>query len=184
MKYRYIPNLITVLRILLVAPIIGLLLLDRYTDALLLLFIAGVSDGLDGFLAKHYGWTSELGGMLDPLADKFLLIGVFLALGWMGDLPIWLIAMVIIRDLVIVSGAISYHYLIGPFQAAPLLISKINTVIQLLLVLTVVFARGVLALPDWVLHGLIYLTAVTTLLSGVAYVWEWGLRALPKGRNI
>lgn len=131
---RDTPNLITGLRILLVAPFLWLLLEERYGAALLLFVIAGVSDALDGFLAKYYGWTSELGELLDPIADKLLLIGAILALGWLNKLPGWLVALVIARDATIVGGAIIHHLRVAPFRAAPLLISKLNTLMQLLLV--------------------------------------------------
>lgn len=123
-KPRDIPNLITGLRILLVAPFLWLLLKEHYGAALVLFAVAGVSDALDGFLAKYYGWTSELGGILDPIADKLLLLGAILALGWLHELPGWLVMLVLVRDALIVGGAISYHLMIARFQAAPLMISK------------------------------------------------------------
>lgn len=183
MRLRDLPNLITALRLLLIAPFLWLLLQERYLEALLLFMIAGFSDVIDGYLAKRYGWTSRLGGFLDPLADKLLLMGSVLVLGWQGDLPLWLVALVILRDLVIITGAISYHFLIGPFDAAPLLISKLNTLAQLALVVTIVFHKGMLALPGYLLAAAIYGTALTTLLSGVAYVWQWGRRAWRGGEN-
>lgn len=183
LKTRDIPNLITVLRMLLVAPIIWLLLQRRYTEALLLILVAGASDGVDGLLAKHFGWTTRLGGILDPLADKLLLMGTFLALAWIGDLPVWLAVLVILRDVIIVSGAVSYHYLIESVEAKPLLISKINTLLQILLVFSVVFSRGVIPLPQGLLTLLIYLTALTTLWSGIVYMGKWGRQALQRGRH-
>ncbi|CDH47606.1 CDP-alcohol phosphatidyltransferase family protein [Candidatus Contendibacter odensensis] len=177
LKLCDIPNLITSLRILLVAPFLWLLLQERYGAALLLFVIAGISDALDGFLAKYYGWTSELGGLLDPIADKLLLMGAILALGWLDELPGWLVMLVILRDLMILGGAVAYHLLIERFQAAPLMISKLNTLIQLTLVCTIIIHYGLIALPAWLLIGLIYLTALTTLWSGAAYLWRWGSRA-------
>ena len=170
---RDIPNLITGLRIVLVAPFLWLLLEERYGGALLLFMIAGVSDALDGFLAKYYGWTSELGGLLDPIADKLLLIGAILALGWLNELPGWLVALVIARDVLIVSGAMTYHLWVAPFHAAPLLISKLNTLMQLLLVCVVIIDR-LTPLPAGLLTSSVYLTALTTIWSGAAYVWRWG----------
>lgn len=177
LKARHIPNVITGLRILLVAPFLWSLLEEQYGTALLLFSIAGVSDALDGFLAKYFGWTSELGGLLDPIADKLLLMGAILALGWLHELPGWLVALVILRDLIIVSGAISYHLLIERFVAAPLMISKLNTLLQLILVCAVIAHYGVISLPAWLLTGLIYTTALTTIWSGTAYVWQWSRRA-------
>lgn len=177
LRARDIPNLITSLRIVLVVPILWLLLEERYGPVLLLFVVAGVSDALDGFLAKYFGWTSRLGGILDPLADKLLLMGTILALGWLGQLPVWLVALVVLRDVVIVSGAISYHLLIERFEATPLPISKLNTLLQLMLVLAVMVNCGVTVLPAGLLQGLIALTALTTVWSGFAYVWRWGWRA-------
>lgn len=182
-KARHIPNLITVLRILLVAPFLWFLLEERYGAALLLFVIAGVSDALDGFLAKYFGWTSELGGLLDPIADKLLLMGAILALGWLNELPGWLVMLVILRDAIIISGAIGYHFLIERFEAAPLLISKFNTLVQLILVFAVIVHYGMTALPTWLLTGLINLTALTTVWSGAAYVWQWGQRARQQRRS-
>ena len=139
MNRRDIPNLITVLRILMVPPFVWLLLAGRHFEALVLFFIAGLSDGLDGFLAKRYGWTSRLGGLLDPLADKLLLVSGFIALGYQGLLPVYLVGLVLLRDLVIVSGAIAYHYRVAPLDADPSWVSKVNTVLQIALVLLVIF---------------------------------------------
>lgn len=177
LKARHIPNLITGLRILLVAPFLWALLEERYGTALLLFVIAGVSDALDGFLAKYFGWTSELGGLLDPIADKLLLMGAILALGWLNELPGWLVALVILRDLLIVCGAISYHMLIERLEAAPLMISKLNTLVQLMLVCAVIVHYGMIPLPEILLTGLIALTAITTVWSGSAYVRQWSQRA-------
>lgn len=183
LKARHIPNLITGLRILLVAPFLWALLEERYSTALLLFVIAGVSDALDGFLAKYFGWTSELGGLLDPIADKLLLMGAILALGWLNELPGWLVALVILRDLLIVCGAISYHMLIERLEAAPLMISKLNTLVQLMLVCAVIVHYGMIPLPEILLTGLIALTAITTVWSGSAYVRQWSQRARNRQRN-
>ena len=183
LKARHLPNLITGLRILLVAPFLWALLEERYSTALLLFIIAGVSDALDGFLAKYFGWTSELGGLLDPIADKLLLMGAILALGWLNELPGWLVALVILRDLLIVGGAVSYHLLIERFEAAPLMISKLNTLVQLILVCAVIVHYGMIPLPNILLTGLIVLTALTTVWSGAAYIWQWSQRARSRRRS-
>ena len=97
------------MRLLLVTPILWLLLQNNYIGALILFVFAGVSDLVDGFLAKTYSWTSELGGILDPLADKLLLVGALLVLGWQGELPAWLVGIAIGRDVIIVSMAVLYN---------------------------------------------------------------------------
>jgi cardiolipin synthase len=170
------------MRLLLVAPILWLLLQNDDAGALSLFVLAGISDLVDGFLAKTYGWTSEVGGILDPLADKLLLVGTLLVLGWQGELPVWLVTLAIARDVIIVSMAVLYHYLIEPFKAEPLLVSKLNTLLQLALVATVIFIK-VVALPEALVLMLVYATALTTLWSGGAYVWVWGRRAWLKGRR-
>ena len=106
MKRSDIPNLITVMRIVLVVPVSWSLLRQEFGLALALFFVAGVSDGLDGFLAKHYGWSSRLGALLDPLADKALLVACYASLAWIGLLPVWLLVLVVARDVVIVAGAV------------------------------------------------------------------------------
>jgi len=183
MQARDIPNLITVLRLLLVPPIVLALAAGHYTLALTLFVIAGLSDALDGFLAKTFNWTSRLGGLLDPIADKLLLVSCYLTLTWLGLLPVWLTALVIGRDLVILSGAILYNALIERVEAAPSVISKINTLSQLLLVAAVLFNYGAQPLPVGWLDLLIHGVVTTTLLSGADYVWTWGWRAWNKKRG-
>jgi cardiolipin synthase len=174
---RDIPNVITLFRIVLVLPVIYLLLKREFSYALVLFFVAGLSDGLDGYLAKRNNWTSRLGSILDPLADKLLLVFSYLALGWLGEIPMWLVIAVMARDVVIVVGAIAYHELIGQYDMMPSWISKTNTFFQIILVLAVVFSAGAYKLPPWSLDSLVYTVAVTTTLSGINYVWVWGRRA-------
>jgi cardiolipin synthase len=178
MKARDIPNLITVFRFLLVPPVIWLLLNDRFTTALVVFGVAGFSDALDGFLAKRLRWTSHIGALLDPLADKLLLIASFITLGWLQVIPLWLVVLVCLRDLVIVTGAVTYHVLIEPLTADPSRISKLNTLAQILLVLAVMIDRGFYSLPALWLDVLLYSVLVTTLWSGFDYVWTWSRKAL------
>lgn len=173
--------MITIGRIVLVFPVVWALLSQRFDLALMLFFVAGASDGLDGFLAQHFRWQSDLGGILDPLADKFLLISTFLCLGWLGELPWWLVGLVLLRDVVIVVGAVVYNYRIAKFHASPLLISKLNTLLQIVLALLAVVDIGVYNLPSGLMNGLIWLVALTTLASGVIYVTRWGKLAMDSG---
>jgi cardiolipin synthase len=174
MSPRHIPNIITVCRILLVYPVISLLLAQRFDWALGLFVVAGVSDAVDGFLAKHFHWQSRLGSYLDPLADKLLLISSYVVLGWLGFIPVWLAVLVVLRDAVIFTGAVSYYFLLRPFEGQPLMISKLNTLLQLLLVFTVLVRYGITPLPDAIVAGLILMVTVTTLISGALYVYIWG----------
>ena len=173
---RQIPNIISVFRILLVFPILLLLLQEQFANALVLFAVAGVSDGVDGFLAKRFNWQTWIGGLLDPLADKLLLVSSFVALGWLGLLPLWLVALVFLRDLVIVAGAFYYHYHVGKVGGEPTLISKVNTFVQILLVLLVVFAQ-IFAVPGLLIQLLIAIVTITTISSGVDYVIKWSRRA-------
>jgi len=138
-KARDIPNIISIIRILLVLPFVVLILRQEFTWALVLFFVAGVSDGIDGYLAKHNNWTSRLGSILDPLADKLLLVSSFITLGWLNILPVWLVAAVLLRDLAIISGGLAYHVLVGRYEMEPTIVSKLNTFFQIMLVLSTVF---------------------------------------------
>ena len=184
MKPRDIPNLLTVLRFLLVPPVVMLLLNERFGLALILFGFAGFTDGLDGYLAKRNNWTSRLGALMDPLADKLLLVSCFVTLGWLGWIPVWLVALVVLRDLVIVGGAIVFHMRVERLEARPSMVSKLNTVAQILLVLAVIFSQGMYVLPALWLDILIYSVLATTLWSGFDYVWTWGRRAwLKRGKT-
>ncbi|MGD8842550.1 MAG: CDP-alcohol phosphatidyltransferase family protein [Gammaproteobacteria bacterium] len=177
MKRNDIPNVITVFRILLVAPVAWVLLRHEFALALVLFFIAGVSDGLDGFLAKHCGWTSRLGAMLDPLADKALLVACYASLTWIGLLPLWLLALVVLRDVVIVTGAVVYNFRIRRLEAEPTLISKFNTLLQILLVLLVIVRQLVPWVEEYWVNTLMYAVTVSVVWSGLDYVVTWSRRA-------
>ncbi len=174
---RDIPNLLTIGRIVLVGPILWLLADERYSQALLIFAVAGISDGLDGYLAKRNGWETRLGSFLDPVADKLLLVGCYVVLGWVGLLPLWLVLLVLGRDVVIVSGALAFHFLVGRFDAEPTLISKINTFAQIVLVLAVIAHQLLSAVPGSVIEALTFAVVITTLASGIGYVAAWGQRA-------
>lgn len=180
MKPHDIPNIITVFRFLLVPPVVWLMLNQRFGAALIVFGIAGFSDALDGYLAKRYNWTSRLGSLLDPLADKLLLLSAFITLAWLHWIPLWLVSLVILRDLIIVAGAIVYHMRIEQLDAEPSLVSKLNTVTQILLVLAVMFTQAIQELPALWLDVLLYSVLATTVWSGLDYIWTWGRRAWQK----
>lgn len=177
MGMNQLPNVISVFRMFLVAPVVWNLLQLEFGAALAWFVVAGVSDGLDGFLAKHYGWQSRLGSILDPLADKLLLVSVLITLTWMEMVPLWLLLLVLGRDLLIVVGGVIFHYTLGRFDLEPSRISKLNTVMQILFVLVVVFYHGEFAFTPWIVEALVYIVFATTVLSGIDYVWVWGRRA-------
>lgn len=183
MKASDIPNLLTIARMLLVPPIVWMLLQRQFELALVLFFIAGFSDGLDGFLAKKMGWESRIGALLDPLADKLMLISCYLALAWLGLLPVWLVVLVLLRDLVIVIGATLYHFRIEKVEAAPTIVSKLNTLLQILLVLLVIAGQIITLDVSALVQAMVYAVAVTTVWSGIDYVFIWGNRARSQGRS-
>lgn len=172
---RHIPNIISIARIFLVGPIVYLMWHGQYWYAFLLALIAGLSDGVDGFLARKFGWQSKLGAFLDPVADKLLLLATFLLLGLKGLLPWWLVFLVIFRDVLIVVGAMAYQHVTKDLQIKPLMVSKVNTTMQIILVVFVLFyaANPSMEISEIWLIGLIWMTGVTTFVSGFAYVWHW-----------
>lgn len=181
---RHLPNLISVARIVLIGPVIWALLTERFTPAFWLFVIAGASDGLDGFLAKRFGWSSRLGGILDALADKLLLVSTFVCLWWLGMFPWWLVLAILARDLIIVIGATIYNFRIETVQPEPSLISKLNTFLQIALAAVGMVQLGFGGVPDWLLDGLIWSVMLTVLLSGVDYVRVWGRRARHHGSGV
>ncbi|MTI63982.1 CDP-alcohol phosphatidyltransferase family protein [Methylophaga sp.] len=177
MSLRDIPNLISLLRIVLVAPVVWALATEQFELALLLFAVAGISDGLDGFLAKHFHWESRLGSILDPIADKLLLVATFASLTWLGLLPLWLLWLVLGRDLIIIGGGLAYHYYLGQFDLSPLWSSKINTTLQIALVLLVMVQQQWLPGLDKVVTIGIWLVVASVINSGTEYVLVWGARA-------
>ena len=155
-----------------------------YDYAFYIFLIAGVSDGLDGYLARHFDSQSAFGSMLDPVADKLLVLSSFISLGLIGKLPWWLVALVIARDLTISLGALTWIFLIrSPLSVEPTLLSKYNTTFQLALVTLCLFELAYFRFPYYVFNLLILLTAFTTLTSYIDYVWTWGNKAWSKHRQ-
>ena len=177
MKLAWIPNAICVMRIILIAPLVLALFDGRYELALVLMVVAGASDGLDGFLAKTFGWQSKLGSLLDPAADKLLLVSTMLSLATLGLMPVGLAAIVILRDIVIVSGAIAYWRLAGTLRGEPTKISKLNTLCQLLFVVVAIMHAAWQQPPAMWLLVLGALVVFTSITSGIAYVLIWSERA-------
>jgi cardiolipin synthase (CMP-forming) len=175
---RHLPNLICLLRILLVAPLVIAMLAGEHVLILVLFSIAAISDALDGYLAKRFNWTSELGKFLDPMADKLLLISVFITAAWLDIAPWWLAAVAIARDLVIGIGALCFRLWFGPVRGRPSSISKFNTGMQLGYLLAVILASATQFPPREVLEALAAVTVITTIASGVDYVARFVERAL------
>ncbi|TQV84533.1 CDP-alcohol phosphatidyltransferase family protein [Aliikangiella coralliicola] len=174
MNWSMLPNFITLLRVVLLVPLSLLLLDENYTYALMLFIVAGFSDALDGFLAKHFSWVSRFGAIVDPLADKALLVVTMTILVINGVLSWTLLIVVAIRDIFIVAGAYYYHYRLGPYKMQPSYLSKFNTFIQLLLVSGLLVSLGYHPIPPTFITVLIWLTYFTTVSSGVHYGVVWG----------
>lgn len=168
-----IPNLITLARILMVPVVVWAIASHTMWLAFVLFLVAGVSDAVDGFLAKRFGMTTELGAYLDPLADKALIVSIYLTLGINGDIPPWLVILVVSRDILIVGGIILSWLMDNPLKIKPLWVSKLNTVAQIAFACVVLGSLGFnIQVPNLrlVLMGAV---AVLTLLSIGAYLNEW-----------
>ena len=175
---RHLPNLICLVRILLIWPTIDALYSGDYWAALALVAVCAVSDGLDGWLAKRFNWTSHLGKILDPLADKLLLVALFLTATWINILPWWLTAVAVGRDVMIGFGAVIYRFWFGPLHGRPTLLSKINTGMQLTVALAAILgAASGMPSPE-IVTALAIVTLITTILSGAGYLGTFTRRAL------
>jgi cardiolipin synthase len=180
--WRHLPNALCVLRILLIVPIAWALLHGAALTALVVFALAAFTDAVDGFLAKRFHWESELGKRLDPLADKLLLVTVFVVIALLDWVPFWLAAAVVLRDLLITVGGLTYLCLYGDPKGHPTFISKTNTLLQVVLVFWVVGAAAgirLLAEPAAVpfLATLGALTFSTTVVSGLDYVLTYSRKA-------
>jgi cardiolipin synthase len=179
---RQAPNILSALR-LVAAPIAAFLILYGVDVAALCVFVfAGLSDALDGFLAKRFALTSRFGAWLDPAADKLLMLASFVTLSMVGEVPLWLTALVIGRDVAIVVGVGLARLLEAPLRIAPLTIGKASTVVQVVYVALVLLQLAAnLSLPRLVFAGTL-VVAVFTLLSFFAYAYVW-LQAVAAGRR-
>lgn len=177
-----LPNFITILRILLVPLTVWLIIGGRYELAFVAFVSAGISDGVDGYLARRLNLQTELGAYLDPIADKALLVSIYVALGMLLFIPDWLVIMVVTRDVMIVGAVILSWLLDKPLRMAPLMTSKVNTAGQIMLA---GLALGLLALDmeiPWLMNAGIYGVAVLTVSSGALYMRAW-LRHMANGKT-
>jgi cardiolipin synthase len=168
-----IPNLITLARILLVPVMVWAIAADAMKAAFLLFLVAGLSDLVDGFLAKRFGMATELGAYLDPLADKAMIVSIYVALGIAEAIPRWLVILVVSRDIMIVSAVVLSWVVGKPVRLKPLLVSKLNTVAQIVLALLVLCSRGYQFNAEPLLTLFTALVAALTLLSVAFYVAQW-----------
>jgi cardiolipin synthase len=172
-----IPNLITLCRLAAVPLVIWLILDDDMMFAFWIFFFAALSDAADGIIAKQFDMETVFGAFLDPIADKALLVGVYLTLGNEGLLPTWLVILVVFRDILIVGGALLFQTVTQSLTMQPLMISKVNTFLQLVLAIGVLWTQAYGIEDGIVLDLMGYIVAVTTLWSGVLYVATWSRRA-------
>ncbi len=182
-----IPNFISLGRVILVPIVFWLVVTGQLQAAFFVFLVAGISDAVDGYLAKRYDWATELGSYLDPIADKLLIITIFVALGVKGTLPSWLVIAVVSRDVLIVIGILLTWLLGNPARIRPLAVSKANTLAQIVLASTVLADEGFnlgLAAPRVIL---VWLTAALTIASLAAYIRAWhlhmsGVESGPEGQ--
>jgi len=178
-----VPNLLTIARILMVPLLIWLIISGNFRFAFAIFVAAGITDAVDGFIAKNYDSVTELGAYLDPLADKVLLVSIYVVLGLQGFLPDWLVILVVSRDVMIV-GAVILSWLVGkPVRMQPLFLSKANTTVQITLAAMII---GALAFaephPVLILWGSV-IVGVLTVMSGAQYMVNWIAHMASDGQN-
>ena len=168
---RHLPNFLTIVRMVLVVPFVIVLYNGQYLGALLLLFIAGITDGLDGFLARQFGWYSWFGSVADPIADKMLLVASYVVLGILGHIPIELTYLVVGRDVFIFTGALLYWVFVGHFEGRPTLLGKTCTFLMIVQGLIVLTSLALFEVPVVLLEAGNLIVAILCVLSGVQYVF-------------
>lgn len=168
-----IPNFITIFRFLLVPAVVFALITGEMEWALACFVAAGVSDGIDGFIARQFDQHSELGAYLDPMADKLLLVSVFVVLGWMGELPLWLVIAAVSRDALIVAAVLLSTIMGHPVAMKPLFVSKANTAIQILLAIVVLAELAFAQAFGPIRPSMVWLSGLLTVASAAAYLVQW-----------
>lgn len=168
-----IPNVISLARVILVPIVFWLVVTGELQFAFIIFVVAGVSDAVDGYLAKRFGWQTELGAYLDPIADKLLIVTIFIALGVKGALPSWLVIAVVSRDVLIVIGIVLTWLLGRPARIQPLAVSKANTLSQIVLAATVLADDGFGLGLEQPREVLIWVTGALTVASLAAYIRAW-----------
>ena len=182
MTLRHLPNVLSVGRMLAVPPLVWLLVVGHYDWALIVAVAAGLTDLLDGWLARRFGWQTRFGSLADPAADKIMMVASYATLAALGYLPWWLFGLVILRDLVIVIGGWVYHLRFARLEAQPTRLSKINTVFQVVLMWYVLIVLAGLPLPAEGKPILIGVVAVLGVLTLVHYTWLWSNKAAAVSR--
>jgi len=185
MSFSSIPNALSILRIILTVPVVISLLNQQYFLTIIIFFIAGITDALDGWIAKRFSFQSRLGSILDPFADKLLLMTSFVALYMIDLMPIWLLVLIFFRDVMIIAGTVGYFLGSNASKGdllTPSNLSKINTGLQISLVLYLIGSQ-IYPTPDQFTIIFYIVVATTTVLSGVDYTWVWIEKVLSQERN-
>ena len=169
----YIPNIISVLRIFLVPLVVWAIISGRPQLAFAVFVLAGITDAIDGFLAKRFGWQTELGAYLDPLADKALLMSIYMALGFFNHLPAWIVIVVVSRDILIIGAIVLAWMMDRPIAVHPQLISKANTLGQIVLAALVLGNLGFQAGLEGLTAFVVWVVGILTILSAIAYLMTW-----------
>jgi len=174
MNWKQLPNIITSIRLVLLIPLSYYLSAENYWFAVIIFFLAGFSDALDGFLAKRFNWVSRFGSILDPIADKALLVVTMAILTLNQKISLVLFLCVAIRDIYIIAGAYFYYKTIGPFNMEPSFVSKFNTFAQILMVTVMLVSLGYKQVPTEVINALVILVYLTVIVSTIHYTYVWG----------
>ena len=175
----YLPNLITIGRIFAMIPLVWFMLEKQYEYALYIAVLASFSDLLDGYLARRFGWEGKLGRILDPIADKFMMLCCYLLFAVQGLIPNWLLILVLARDICIITGGVFYHYAILKVdKEKPSMLSKFNTAFQLLLIVVLLSHYSIFQFSTTFIDVLIYLVTLFTVSSGIHYVYFWTKKAV------
>jgi len=163
---------------MLIVPFAFSVYVEQYIQSVLIFFIAGLSDGVDGFLARQFNWKSRFGAIADPLADKLLLITAYAMLAWTEQIPLWFACLILGRDLFIVSGALIYHFFISHYDVKPSLLGKACTLTQIIYVLVLIISLAELPMPDMAVNYGLWVVTFITFLSGAHYFMVWGKKAM------
>ncbi|HRD70741.1 MAG TPA: CDP-alcohol phosphatidyltransferase family protein [Legionella sp.] len=181
MILKHIPNALTLFRLGLIVPFLMFLYHHQYVSAFYTFILAGFTDGLDGWLARHYHWQSFFGSFVDPLADKLLVASSFISLALIGSLPWWLVILVFLRDFTISLGVVAWYWFIQrKLDFEPSRLSKFNTTFQLALVTLCLFELAYFQISPYLVDILIYLTAFTTAITYIHYGWLGYQKAWPQ----
>ena len=173
----YLPNMLTAFRLCMVPLLVWLILHERFDRALIVALVAGFSDAADGYLAKRFAWHSRIGSVLDPLADKLMMVATFASLAVVGWVPWWLVVLTLLRDAVIVLGGTIYHFCFAPLTAEPTRLSKLNTAAQVVLAAVVLLQACCIGPHAPTRDFLVWTVATLTTVTLVQYVWIWAWRA-------